>query len=83
MLVGTPVVATISGGNPEALEDGCGVLVPGFEPKNLAQAAIELLEDDGRRTAMTERAKQSACRRFSRERHVSQVMEVYRELTGI
>jgi len=81
MLVGTPVVATTSGGNSEALADGCGVLVEDFEAETMARSALELLEDEPRRTAMTQHARRSAKERFSRDRHVSQVMEVYRDLT--
>ncbi len=82
MLVGTPVVATQSGGNPEALAGDCGVLVPDLEAKSMAQAAIDLLADDERREAMIARAKQMARQRFSRERHVDEVLAVYRALTA-
>lgn len=81
MLVGTPVVATTSGGNSEALADGCGVLVEDFKAETMACAALKLLEDEPRRKKMTSHASQSARERFSRERHVNLMMEVYRDLT--
>ncbi|MFL0357242.1 glycosyltransferase family 4 protein [Erythrobacter sp. GH1-10] len=80
MLVGTPVVATNSGGNPEALAGECGVLVPDLKAQTMAEAAIQLLNDDERRHSMLERAKRVSREKFSRERHVNEVLEVYREL---
>lgn len=82
MLVGTPVVATHSGGNPEALAGDCGVLVPDLSPESMARAAADLLSDPVRCEAMVERARVAARATFSRERHVDQVMDVYRRLAG-
>lgn len=81
MLVGTPVIATHSGGNPEALANGCGVLVPDLDPASMAQAASDLLADRPRLEAMVARAMTAARTRFSRERHVGEIMETYRALT--
>lgn len=80
MLVGTPVVATDSGGNPEALRDGCGILVPPGDREAMAQAARDILADDGKRTDMTDHARQSAKERFSQQRHVAAILEIYAEL---
>lgn len=80
MLVGTPVVATDSGGNPEALAGDCGVLVSDLSAGTMAEAAIRLLDDDERRQSIVERAKVTSRENFSQERHVNQVMDVYREL---
>lgn len=82
MLIGTPVIATHSGGNPEALCGNCGVLVEDLQAKSLADAALALFNDTPRKDEMVLRAQESARERFSRERHVSQVREIYRELTG-
>lgn len=80
MLVRTPVVATNSGGNPEALRDGCGVLVPPGDAMKMAEAARDLLADNARRVEMTEHARGCAIDRFSRERHVAAISEIYAEL---
>jgi len=80
MLVGTPVVATESGGNPEALEGGCGVLCALDDPAAMARAAADLLADPERLDAMRARARIEARRRFSRENHIRQVTSVYDEL---
>lgn len=81
MLVGTPVVATDSGGNPEALEGGCGVLCPLDDPEAMARAAAGLLADPERMDAIRARARVEARRRFSRENHVRQVTAAYEELS--
>ena len=50
MLVGTPVVATASGGNVEAIEDGrTGLLVPPEDAEALAAGCLALLDDPARR----------------------------------
>ncbi|MFV0645147.1 MAG: glycosyltransferase, partial [Sphingomonadaceae bacterium] len=83
MLVRTPVVASNSGGNPEALSDGCGVLVQGDNPAAMAQAAHELLLDDIRVATMTNHASQSARMRFSSAAHVEAVQSVYHRLIRV
>jgi glycosyltransferase involved in cell wall biosynthesis len=57
MALGTPVVASSIAGIPEALDDGCGVLVPPQDPGALAQALGELLDDPGRRRRIADAAR--------------------------
>lgn len=83
MLVETPVVATRSGGNPEAILDGLGKIVPPDDPDASAQGCAELLEDPHATAAMTARAKASARARFSNQTHVTAITEIYRQLAGI
>ncbi|TPG43677.1 glycosyltransferase [Sphingomonas koreensis] len=76
MLVGTPVVATRSGGNVEALDDGrLGRLVMPEDAEALARAAIALADDDPRALAAT--AQADARTRFGIGRHCRQVSAVY------
>ncbi|WP_428630639.1 glycosyltransferase family 4 protein [Sphingopyxis sp.] len=82
MLVGTPVVATRSGGNPEAILDGIGSLVPPGDPHAVAKACIELLDDPGATAAMTARAKVSAKDRFSSARHIDAITRIYERLAA-
>lgn len=82
MLVGTPVVATDSGGNPEALDGDCGVLCPPDDPAAMARAAADLLGDPPRLAAMRLRAAAQARLRFSRENHIRQVLAAYSELAA-
>jgi glycosyltransferase involved in cell wall biosynthesis len=82
MLVETPVVATRSGGNPEAILDGLGKLVPPEDPDAIARACIELLSDSSGTSAMTTRARESAKARFSRQTHIDAISRIYRQLAG-
>lgn len=80
MLVGTPVVATRSGGNAEALADGTGVLVDAESVDSLADGVVSVLANPNRTRQMIERAQNSARERFSKETHATAVMRVYEEL---
>lgn len=83
MLVETPVVATRSGGNPEAILDGLGKLVPPEDSGALANACVELLSDPAGTAAMTSRAKRCAKDRFSRQKHIDAISQIYRQLAGL
>lgn len=80
MLVGTPVVATNSGGNPEALANACGVLCQGDDPADMARKARDLLRQPEEIEAIVTRARARAIDSFSEERHVQSVEEVYDRL---
>lgn len=82
MLVKTPVVATRSGGNPEALEGDCGILCDLDDPTGMARAVARLLAEPEQRQAMCLRAQVAARARFSREHHAEQVAAVYAELAA-
>lgn len=81
MLVGTPVVATRSGGNVEAIDhERTGLLVPPEDPEALADACLALLLDGGRRAEMASIAQIQARERFGIETHAAGVMAIYDEL---
>ena len=80
MLVGTPVVATDSGGNAEALEGGCGVLCAADDAESMARAAADLLAEPARTTLMCDLAAVQARLRFSSQSHVRQVSNIYASL---
>lgn len=83
MLVGTPVVATRSGGNPEAITDGeTGRIVPAEDAGALAAAIAETLKDPEKTRAMTRTAAADARARFGMRRHVEAIMDIYDELIG-
>jgi glycosyltransferase involved in cell wall biosynthesis len=80
MLLGTPVVAAMSGGNIEALIDGeTGLLTPPDDP-NAMGAAIAQLADTSFAARLAAAAKDDALQRFGIERHVTAVTNVYRSL---
>jgi len=81
MLVGTPIVATRSGGNVEAVQDGrLGVLVPPEDPDALAAGAIALLRDEKRYNFLASAARSHALGYFGEDRHAEAVMALYDEL---
>ncbi|UVO51671.1 glycosyltransferase [Sphingomonas sp. SUN019] len=82
MLVGTPIIATASGGNPDALRDGAlGVLVPPENPAALASAANSLLADTPRLHDLVTLAAADARVRFGERQHADAVMAIYDTLT--
>lgn len=81
MLVGTPVVATASGGNVEAIDDGrTGRLVPPEDADMLAAACRSLLIDPQLACAVAAAAKAEACSRYGETAHAEAVMAVYADL---
>jgi len=81
MLVGTPVVATASGGNVEALRNGaCGMLVPPENAQVLADAAAVLIDWPASAASIAAEALADARRRFGDKRHAVQIMAVYDEM---
>lgn len=80
MVVGTPVVATSSGGNPEAILEGLGVLVAPDDPLAMAQGCAGVSRNTPEVTAMIERARESAKARFTREQHLRAIDGIYQRL---
>ncbi len=80
MLVRTPVVATRSGGNEEALAGESGILVDPESAASLAEGVEAVLANPDLTQKMVERADKSARERFGKERHAASVMRVYEEL---
>ncbi len=81
MLVGTPVVATASGGNIEAIRDGAtGLLVTPERPEALSAACLSLLADPARSARLATTARIDARYRFGEEKHAEAVMAVYESM---
>ena len=78
MALGTPVVATRVAGIPDALEGGCGVLVPPREVEPLADAIEALLGDPGLRRKIADRARHKVETRYDRRRSGSQLAGLLR-----
>lgn len=75
---GLPVVATRFGGFPEVVEEGrTGLLVPPRDAQALAKAAMALLDDPARRSAMAARAPAWAAR-FAWPAVADRIEAVYR-----
>jgi glycosyltransferase involved in cell wall biosynthesis len=80
---GRPVVASATGGVSDWLEDGVnGILVPPGDAASLARALNELLEDPERQRVMGSAGRDAVTSRFSRERHVAELVQAYRTARG-
>lgn len=81
---GLPVVATRVGGLPEVVLEGQnGLLVEPDDAPALAEAAIALLCDPGRRATMAQVARQHAETAFSWERLSEKLYGLYERLLGM
>jgi len=81
MACGKAVVATHTGGIPEAVVDGeTGLLVPPRDDHALADAIARLLKDDTRRARMGAAGQARAQERFSAERMVRDTLAVHEEV---
>lgn len=80
MATSKPVIATNSGGNPEAVEDGTtGTLIPPLDPNSLAESILDLIKDEAKRNRMGEAGRKRAEKLFSIENNISQIEKVYEE----
>ena len=81
MLLGTPVVATDHGGNPEAIEDGVtGFLVEAEKPESFISPIHRLLTDPLCWNRISDTARQQALSSYSVEIHVERLTEIYERL---
>jgi glycosyltransferase involved in cell wall biosynthesis len=75
---GRPAVASATGGIGDWLTDGVsGLTVPPASTRALASALNELLEDPERQQRMGLAGKDMVAARFSRERHVAALLDLY------
>ena len=81
MCLGTPVVATRHGGNPEAIEDGVtGFLVDPADPAAFAPPVLRLVSDPALAARVTETAQRRVIRDFGTDIHAHRIMEIYDSL---
>jgi glycosyltransferase involved in cell wall biosynthesis len=78
MLLGTPLVASDSGGNPEIIRHGeTGYLVPPDDAEAFAERTLALLEDTATRASIAASARKDAVARFGMQRHAQSIMQIY------
>jgi len=83
MAAGVPVIATMSEGAREIIDDKqTGRLVPIGDPGGIAKAIAELLSDREERVRLGENAKREVRERFSLERMVVETEKVYEQALG-
>lgn len=82
-VAGCAVVTTDVTGCREAIRDGeTGTLVPVRDPAALAQALIDLIQDDDRRNAYGEAGRTMARERFGIKSVVATTLQIYSTLQG-
>ena len=83
MLLGTPVVATDHGGNPEAIEDGVnGFLVEAEDPAAFVKPVHRLLQDPSECRRISETARSMALENYGISKHVRSISDIYFSLVG-
>jgi glycosyltransferase involved in cell wall biosynthesis len=82
-LLGVPVVATDEGGHPEIIEHGrTGLLFPPEDLPAAAAMVARLLTDGPMAARLGDAARSAARQRFTTDRHVELVTQVYRRVLG-
>ena len=83
MLRGVPIVASDTGGIPEAINGGrFGALVPPGDAPALADRVVAILRDEASRRVMTDGAVEWVRERFSVDAMAGATLDLYRELLG-
>jgi len=83
MACGVPVVASRAGGIPEPVADGVtGRLVDRADPDQLAEAILELLEDESARSDMGAAGRERAVKLFSWDRIADSTLRHYATLSA-
>jgi glycosyltransferase involved in cell wall biosynthesis len=79
---GTPAVATDVGGVAEVVSPETGILVPRDDERAFSRALLDLVEQRDVRREMGERARERALRRYSIDRLLEAIGNLYEELLG-
>jgi len=82
MAAGVPVVATRTGGTVEVVTDGRTGFLVDSDPEAIAVGIDRLLSDPAVAAKMGAEARGEALRRFSKQRMVQAVLDVYDEVVG-
>ncbi len=79
----TPVVASDIEGYRDVAGSETGILVPPGDPRALARALVELLEDEARRRTLGEAARRVAEERYAWKRIAGRLVDIYASLAGV
>ncbi len=80
MAAGLPVVATLHGGIPEAVENGAdGLLAPEKSPRELGEAIAKLLDSPELLENCSRRARESVVAKFGERSSIAALEDAYRE----
>lgn len=76
MAHGVPVISTKTGGTPELLADGCGVLVEEKNPDALAKAILKLATDEKTRQGYRRRGYEKVRSEFNSEKGAAELIRL-------
>lgn len=83
-MCGVPIIATDIPGNREVVQhDFNGKLIPVGDEKSLAQAIIDLLEDEKKAQFYGQNGKQRSISRFNEQSYFGRLMAVYDDLLNV
>jgi glycosyltransferase involved in cell wall biosynthesis len=82
MARGLPAVGTESGGIPELLRDGAGIIVPPADSEALAEALATLAGDTALRATLAARGRKRVEDEFSGERVAAALLSRFGECAG-
>jgi len=80
MAAATAVVATKTEGAGETITNETGLLVPIGDVEGLAEAVIDLLDDENKRLRLATSGRERIRERFSLERMVEETESIYQEV---
>jgi len=76
-----PIIAAAIDGVPEAVKDNTtGILVPPANPKALANALMNLLQQPNQRKEMGKQGRRHIAEKFTRQREIEEWLALYRSL---
>ena len=83
MAAGKPIVASDVGGVPEIITDQTtGILVPPANPSKLAEACLQILQNESFRNTLVSNAYEVAQQKFNVHTQVRQLSTLYQNLNG-
>jgi glycosyltransferase involved in cell wall biosynthesis len=83
MMFAKPVIASRVGGIPEVVLDGLtGILVPDQNPSALAEALLDLIFDERKRSLMGNAGKERVVAEFDPHQRVQKVVEMFQSVLG-
>jgi len=77
MSCSVPVISTTTGGIPELVKEGAGILVPQKDSKALADAIQRIIEDESLRDSLGEEGKKSVIDSFDIEKVVKELESLF------
>jgi len=76
MAYGIPVISTNTGGIPELLSNGAGIIVEEKSPKQLAEIILKIMKNKNLRKELAERGYQKVQKEFNIKKNTKTLLEL-------